>query len=191
MLLHGKPNSKLRGALTVVLVIAVGARLAGCQGTIHDRWARESDSVDTWTPKLGNIPIDVRGAVPGTDAEQTLERIPNGTDGAKYAKAGNAGTLLAAQRIVLYVGGNTLPINSTYCDATPKMRTVTIPADKVMMGVALCDGPRVVVTARREFALSAVMDKTMSHTIAELKYRLIFALSMSPSQIPKAATGNS
>jgi hypothetical protein len=191
MFLHRKPNSTLRGSLTVFLVIAVSVRLAGCQGTIHDRWARESDSVDTWTPKFENIPIDVHGAVPGTDAQQTLERIPNGTDDAKYAKAGNAGTLLAAQRIVLYVGGNTLPINSTYCNATPTMRTVRIPADKVMMGVAFCDGPRLVVTARREFALSAVMDKSMSHTIAELKYRLIFALSMSPSQIPKTGTGYS
>ena len=165
---------------TVALVAIAGLCLAGCQGTTHDRWARASDSVDVWSPKMASLPIEVHGSVPGADASRTVARIPNGT---------NAGSLASSQRIVLYVGGSTLPVNSTYCGVSPTLRSVRIPDDKVMMGAALCDGRRLVVTARQEFAPAAVTDTTMSHSIEELKTRLKFALAVGPRQIPSEGPG--
>jgi hypothetical protein len=138
-----------RLALLVLMAACIGE--SACQGTVHNRWAREDDSVDAWAPKLAILPIDVHGTIPGENEDQALQRIANSTDGVRYARGEGGGSLLSAQRIVLYVGGDSLPVNTTYCDGTPTPRTIKIPAGKIMMGAALCDGSRLVVTVRQEF----------------------------------------
>jgi hypothetical protein len=168
---------------TTLAAMAVAAVcLAGCQGTMHSQWAKEGDSVYYWTKKFQSLPIDVHGTVPGANSDETLTRIANGTSDLMYAESNESAALHSAQRLELYVGGSTLPINTTYCRATPTMRSVAIPSDTIMMGAAICDGSRLVVTAREEFRSDALTSSTMPHTIKALKERLVVALSTSPAQ---------
>jgi hypothetical protein len=171
--------------------IAGGAVLAaGCQGTIHDRWAKESDSVTAWGPRLSGLPIAVHGSIPGADQDGTRALVA--ASAAPASVEGVAGAPGASvPRIVLYVGGDRLPTDATYCAVAPTLRTVRIRAGKVMMAAALCDGPRLVVTSRQEFGVAAVSAAHLPHTLKSIRARLLYALSMSRGQIPAEGTGYS
>jgi hypothetical protein len=177
-------------AFTAILVLTAAAvAVTGCTSTVHARWAKRRDSVDYWSPKLALVPINVHGTVPGSDYAETLARIPNGTDDDIYTQRGETSALRSVPRLELYVGGNVLPVNVTYCDETPTMRSVDIPAGKVMLAVAICDGPRLVATAREEFSPDDVSIRTMSHAVETMKAWLLYALSRSPSQVPAKEPG--
>jgi hypothetical protein len=174
---------------TIMALIATAAAVSGCEATVHSRWAKQRDSVYYWSPKLATIPINVHGTVPDSDYAETLARIPNGTNDDIYTQRGETSALRSVPRLELYVGGNMLPVNVTYCDKTPTMRSVDIPAGKVMLAVAICDGPRLVATAREEFSPDDVSTKTMSHAIETMKAWLLFAISRSLSRVPSVEPG--
>ena len=174
---------------TILVLIAAAVAVSGCTSTVHARWAKRQDSVGYWSPKLAMLPINVHGTVPGSEAAETLARIPNGTNGDIYARKGETSALGSVARLELYVGGNTHPVDATYCDKTPTMRTVDIPAGRIMLAVAICDGPRLVATAREEFSPDEVSTSTMSHAVENMKAWLLYALSRSPSQVPTVEPG--
>ena len=174
---------------TILVLIAAAAAVTGCTSTVHARWAKRQDSVSYWSPKLATLPINVHGTVPGSEAAETLARIPNGTNDAIYARKGETSALGSVARLELYVGGNTHPVDATYCDKTPTMRSVDIPAGKIMLAIAICDGPRLVATAREEFSPDQVSTRTMSHAVENMKAWLLYALSRSPSQVPTVEPG--
>ena len=170
---HANPSSFLA-------LVSIGSIfLAGCQGTMHSRWAQEKDSDYYWSGAMQNVPINVHGTVPGTDGANTLARIEDGTTDDRYARSHDGTALRSAQRIELYVGGTELPVNATYCSVAPTMRTVNSPPEQVMMGAALCDGPRLVVTTREPFAPEALTSSTLPGAIKAIKARLMLAVSNS------------
>jgi hypothetical protein len=174
---------------TILVLIAAVVSVTGCLPTVHARWAKQRDSVDYWSPKLAAIPINVHGTAPDSDYAETLARIPNGTNDDIYTHKGETSSLRSVPRLELYVGGNMLPVNVTYCDRTPTMRSVDIPAGKVMLAVAICDGPRLVATAREEFSPDQVSTSTMSHAVETMKAWLLYAISRSLSQVPPVEPG--
>jgi hypothetical protein len=174
---------------TILVLIAAAVAVTGCTETIHARWAKRRDSVDYWSPKLATIPINVHGTAPDSDYAETVARIPNGTNDEIYTRGGATSALRSVPRLELYVGGNMLPVNVTYCDKTPTMRSVDIPAGKVMLAVAICDGPRLVATAREEFSPDEVATHTMSHAVENMKAWLLYAISRSLSQVPTVEPG--
>jgi hypothetical protein len=174
---------------TILVLIVAAFAVTGCETTVHARWAKRQDSVDYWSPKLTTLPINVHGTVPGSEHAETLARIPNGTNDDIYAQTGATSALKSIPRLELYVGGNTLPVNATYCDKTPTMRSVDIPAGKIMLAVAICDGSRLVATAREEFSPDQVSNSTMSHAVENMKAWLLYAISRSLSQVPTAEPG--
>lgn len=178
-----------RVCVTIFVLIAAVVSVTGCEATVHSRWAKRRDSVDYWSPKLATIPINVHGTVPDSDYAETLARIPNGTNDYIYTQKGETTALRSTPRLELYVGGNMLPVNATYCDKTPTMRSVDVPANKVMLAVALCDGARLVATARDEFSPDEVETNTMSHSVERMKGWLLFAISRSLSQVPPVKPG--
>jgi hypothetical protein len=188
--MHSAREAAICRAVGMILVlIATVIAMTSCTSTVHARWARRQDSVDYWSPKLATIPINVHGNVPDSDAAQTLARIPNGTNDAIYERSGATPTLRSTPRLELYVGGNTLPVNVTYCDKIPTLRSVEIPKDKVMLAVAICDGARLVATAREEFSPDQVSARTISHAVENMKAWLLYAISRSPSQVPTIEPG--
>ncbi len=170
----------------VAAVAAAGTCLAGCQGTLENRWVEPEDSVAVWEPRLASILIDVHGELPGVSSQEMVSRIPNATNSARYGREGHAPALASLQRVELYIGGDAVPTDATYCESSPALRVVA-PPDKAVVAAALCDGTRVVVTVRQQLGASAVRD--LSGTIREVKSRLTFALSMSPAQIPTEGAG--
>jgi hypothetical protein len=174
---------------TILVLIAAVVAVTGCGATVHARWAKRRDSVDYWSPKLATLPINVHGTVPGSEYAETLARIPNSTNDDIYTRGGETPALSSMPRLELYVGGNRLPVNVTYCDKTPTMRSVDIPAGKVMLAVAICDGPRLVATAREEFSPDEVSTNTMSHAVETMKAWLLYAISRSLSQVPTVEPG--
>jgi hypothetical protein len=177
--------------MQIASMMAIAVSATACQGTIHDRWAQESDSVAVWSPRLEHMLIDLHGSIPGEDADRTREELLASDISVVPANLADGSAMGSVQRIVLYIGGNTLPMNTAYCQAAPTLRSVEIPKGRIMLAAALCDGPRLVVTARQELRASSFWKVNIGHTINEIKNRLIFALSMSPSQIPKEGTGYS
>lgn len=174
---------------TTLVLIAAAVAVTGCTSTVHARWAKSQDSVGYWSPRLATLPINVHGSVPGSEAAETLARMPKGTNDANYARKGETSALGSVARLELYVGGNTHPVDATYCDKTPTMRTVDIPAGKIMLAVAICDGPRLVATAREEFSPDQVSTSTMSHAVENMKAWLLYGISRSPSQVPTVEPG--
>ena len=164
-----------RGAVVLPMLL-----LTACAGTLHSRWAGPADSVDAWQPRIQAMPIEVHGAAPGASAAATLAAVNHGlNDAGRRANASD-------QRIVLYVGGNTLPANDTYCQGAPSMRNVVVSARKVLFASALCDGPRVVVTDRREVAPGQLDANHIAQAVKRSKTLLMFGLATSRAQPPEA-----
>ena len=129
---------------------------------------------------MASMPIEVHGSAPGSTTAQTMTTIPGATDAKTYAaNHADGGPLAEASRIVLYVGGNQLPTNKTYCRPAPTLRTADIAAGKVMFASALCDGPRLVITARREVAPEEAGAGAMAHTIQRIKNFMLYGVSSS------------
>lgn len=168
-------------AMSVPMVLM----LAGCQGTIHTRWVEQSDSYDYWSPRMAALPIDVHGAFPGATHVETVERIALGTTANDYAARHPTALGLEAQpRIVLYVGGDQLPTDASYCSAHPVMRTADESRNDIMIASALCDGPRLVVRSRREVAADRVSTTWISSTMSSVKSHLLYGLTVSQAQQP-------
>jgi hypothetical protein len=159
--------------------------LVGCQGTLHTRWAQKSDSYNYWSPLMSAMPVDVRGAIPGTSHADTVAHIPQGFTTVSYVANHPASSdLNAAPRIVLYIGGDRLPTDATYCGASPVMRDAINSGHGIMVASALCDGPRLVVRSRREVNIGRLDATDISTTIRTLKSRLLFGLTISQAQMP-------
>jgi hypothetical protein len=153
---------------------------------MHTQWAEDRDSTYAWVPKLATLPIEVHDTVANADADETVAHVLNGTDASRYSLANPAAPSLAeTQRIVLYVGGETLPVNKTYCDATPSMRPVKVAPDRVLLGSALCDGPRLVVTERQELA-GSVADNAIDDVQSRLEVALELARDSNEVKSPYA-----
>ena len=157
--------------------------LTACQGTLHTRWDTTGESYKEWQPKMASIPIEVHGAVPGSDSKLTMANIPGATDAETYdAQQPDGPPLRAMRRIVLYIGGNQLPTDRTYCQPAPKLRTAVVAGGMVMFASALCDGARLVVTARREVAPKDSGASTMAHTIQRIKDFMLYGVASSRAQ---------
>jgi hypothetical protein len=165
--------------MSVAVMIASTALLSGCQSTMHTGWAEDRDSTFAWAPKIATLPLDVHGSIPGQTAAQTIATVPLAITSAAYSDTNpDAPNLMEAQRIVLYVGGDQLPVNTTYCDKSATLRTVKVVSGRVLLGAALCDGPRLVVTERQVVKPEAVTVTAMNSSIESAKKRLMVALEV-------------
>lgn len=89
----------------------------------------------------------------------------------------------------MYVGGDQMPINATYCSSVPVMRSMPAEQGKIMVASALCDGSQMVVRSRREVNASDLSTAGIVSTLASVKSKLLFGLEVSPAQQPTEENG--
>ncbi|RDS84252.1 hypothetical protein [Dyella psychrodurans] len=179
------PSFPIVKKASLLLSVPAVLLLAGCQGTLHNRWVNEADSYDRWSPQMADMPIDVHGTIPGTTHADTVARVPQGTTATRYAaKNPQALGLESLPRVVLYVGGDRMPTNASYCSAAPVLKTADNDRGDVMVASALCDGPRLVVRSRREVKADDLSSVQIASTLNSVKSRLLFGLTISPAQTP-------
>lgn len=168
-----------------LMLLPLAFAMAGCQGTLHTRWAEQADTYDRWAPQMATLPVEVHGTIPGLSHAETVAHIPQGTTARRFsAEQPTAPGLTVAPRVVLYVGGDTLPTNSSYCSASPELRSVHHHKDDVMLAAALCDGPRLIDRSRRVVNADHLSAADLDTTIKSVESQLLFGLTVSQAQTP-------
>lgn len=168
-----------------MMLLPLAFAMAGCQGTLHTRWAQQADTYDYWAPQIAALPIEVHGAAPGLSHAETVARIPQGTTATRFTAKQPANPSLAAMpRVVLYVGGDTIPTDHSYCSTTPDMRAADNGKHGVMLAAALCDGPRLIDRSRRVVSVDHLGARQLRATVKSLESHLLFGLTVSQAQTP-------
>lgn len=174
----------VRPRVALLLALPLVA-LAGCNATVNTRWAETQDSAEAWQDTMTHIPIDVHGTIPGESADQTVNRVTDGTTMASFdaAHRGQA-PLEQSRRIELYVDADTLPRSDSYCAVAPMLESINDQRDAAQVVGALCDGPRLVATEvvhldSRDFPVAQ-----MPQALEKFKSKLLDGLAADPRQIP-------
>lgn len=145
--------------------------LTGCHATVDARWVSSDDTVDHWKKAMPNLPVEVRGALPGTTDAQIAQAIPN----ARVMSTHDAG--LTAARLVVELGPRATPHDDAYC-ATPRPANVTADASaQQTMTLTLCDGARLVATSSRPIDPARASATELASRVASLKKLALIGIS--------------
>ena len=171
-----------RAALLLALPLAA---LAGCNATVNTRWAESQDSAEAWQTTMAHIPIDGHGAIPGESADQTVNRVTDGTTMAAFDAAHSGQSPLEqSRRIELYVDADKLPQTESYCAVTPALESVTGKNDAAQVVGALCDGPRLVATEVVHLDSRGFPVAQVPQAVEKFKSKLLDGLASDPRQVP-------
>ncbi|MHC1481330.1 hypothetical protein ACYJW8_13850 [Frateuria aurantia] len=163
------------------LLAPLSLGLAGCAGTLHNRWASETDTLSNWQDSMASMPVEIHGHLEGKDAATQATDVPHGITTAGYL-AQNPGQppLDTLPRILLYVGGHQIPSDQNYCSTAPAMRSMTVKPGRIDVAAALCDGLRLVVTARYQITPQSLDREGEAAIVDQMKEHLMFALATNP-----------
>jgi hypothetical protein len=171
-------QSSVRARALAVLSVAT-ALAAGCAtNPPRVEEAVAADHPDDWASRIGSLPVEVHGSVPGETAAQTLAAVDRATANQASAEFGNSGlSLYAVPRVVVYIGGTKAPARDQYCSLEPNMnRSVAVPANALILRSELCDGPRAVSYARITLAAAHPTAETVARGIDRIKSDLVRSL---------------
>jgi hypothetical protein len=131
---------------------------------------------------MATLALEVHDQVPGVDVASIVANVPNATDATTSADhAVSLVEVTTARRAVLYIGGNEIPTDDSYCQATPTLHAVGKNRDGVMMAAALCDGKRLVDTYRRVYTKDALRRDGVDKIAAAMKWKLYWGLAIQPA----------
>jgi hypothetical protein len=181
-------SSKLASAVFIALAPLL---LSGCYENLHTHWAGAGDSQAKWSGMMPGMPVDVHSQDSSMASPTMLSRIPNATTANSYAQSHPVTQQLSQQpRVVLYIGGNQLPTSTSYCEAAPVLEPVHGAFDGVLIGGAICDGPRLVDTAQRTFKEERLASDGLAHAVDDVKSQLLFGLSVRQSKLAADSDAN-
>jgi hypothetical protein len=108
--------------------------------------AISEDHPDVWATRVRELPVEVHGTIPGETSAQTIAAIDHGVAEQAQADFQHTGLSLEAMpRVVVYVGGTSVPARDQYCALAPdRNRSVTVARDRTLLygdGGARSDGP--------------------------------------------------
>jgi hypothetical protein len=137
-----------------------------------------NDDPDAWATRIKTLPIDVHSAIPGDISPQTIADAGHGVTARPGAAINNTGvSLYATARVVVYIGGGSVPTRDQYCALKPTINSATfVPESGVAVRAALCDGPRPVAYARMTLAEANPSPATVADAIERLKSDLVQSL---------------
>lgn len=162
-----KRNQFGRKLLSLLALLPI--LLAGCESTVNARWANQSDSPDVWQAAMADIPLNIHNA--GIAAQG-----PKGYLATQHV----AERLQDQTRLELYIGGNGLPSNQTYCTARPALQPVKSGHGDILMAGALCSGDRLVATEHIYVAMNDISTGKFAQTLEKFKKRLVAGLAEVP-----------
>jgi hypothetical protein len=165
----------------VLALVAISAALAaGCANNPPRlEQAIANDHPDDWALRIGSLPVELHGTVPGETTTQTSAELDNATAKQAGAEVGNSGlSLYATPRVVVYVGGTEVPARDKYCAIEPEAnRPVVSPESKVVLRSELCDGPRPVAYARVTIPATKPTAEQLAQGIDRAKSSLVQSLT--------------
>ncbi|QNK01453.1 hypothetical protein [Dyella telluris] len=145
--------------------------LTGCHATVDARWASSDDTVDHWKKAMPNLPVEVRGALPGTTHEQIAQAIPN----AKVMSTHDVDP--TAARLVVELGQRATPRDDAYCAAPASaIAAGNAPAQQTMT-LTICDGARLVATSSRPIDPAKASVPELASRVASLKKLALIGIS--------------
>lgn len=180
---RSRPHTVSGALLSLVVLLASGCA-TGPRPVSH---AFADDHPDDWAARIGSLPVEVHGAVPGESAAQTAAAIDHGVAQPDYAEFQHSGLdLYALPRVVLYIGGTSAPPRDGYCAWQPDTdRTVSVAKDGVVLRGGLCDGPRSVAYARGTLADPNSNVAALDRAVERLKSNLVASLPSPDPQPPE------
>lgn len=171
----------------ILAVIPFALSLFGCSTTTSSQWAEPDDhpgqwsmvddSVNQWSKKIGSLPIELHGALPGQSSAATATLVPRAVVGADATLIQQNGIgLLASQRVVFYINEEEVPERSDYCALNKNYKKVPVEKNSVTLRAALCDGPRIVAYARKSVGSSEINNANIGREVADVEHSLTGAL---------------
>lgn len=169
---------------SVVLASVAAILAAGCATVAHPLAA---DPPAAWAGRIQSVPVDVHGAIPQQTEAQTVAAISHGVAGQSDAEFENTGLGLdSLPRVVVYIGGSSVPPRNQYCSPNPAANQATsVPGNGLVVRSELCDGPRPVAYARTTLAQSTPSDAAVAAAIERLKSHLVDSLPTPDPQPPE------
>ena len=180
-------NQACRGTGTVALLCLV-ALASGCAaGPPRVTQAIAEDHPDVWATRVRELPVEVHGTVPGETSAQTVAAIDQGVAEQAQADFQHTGVSLRAMpRVVVYVGGTSVPARDQYCALEPgRNRSVTVPRNGTLIRSELCDGPRPIAYARRTIADANLSAASVAQAVQGLKSELVQSLPPPEPALPE------
>ena len=159
--------------MALLTLAAVSA--SGCTTVEHPlSW----DDPAKWATRINTLPVDVHSSIPGETSAQTIAAIEHGVTASARAASNNTGaSLYRTARVVVYIGGDSVPAHDRYCARKPTTTPATfVPESGVAVRAALCDGPRPVAYARTTLAEANPSPASVADAIERLKSDLVQSL---------------
>lgn len=160
-------SSRLMAFAAVVATLL----LTGCHATVDARWASSDDTVDHWKKAMPNLPVEVRGALPGATDAQIAQAIPN----ARVMSAHDAG--LTTARLVVEVGQRATPRDDAYCATPIPAATSASTSAQQTMTLTICDGARLVATSSQPIDPARAPAPELASRVASLKKLALIGIS--------------
>jgi hypothetical protein len=180
-------NKTCSGMGTVALVCLV-ALASGCTaGPPRVTQAIAEDPPDAWATRVRELPVEVHGTIPGETSAQTTAAIDHGvTEQAQDDFRHTGLSLEAMPRVVVYVGGTSVPARDQYCTLQPgQNRSVTVPPNETLIRSELCDGPRPIAYARLTIADANLNTASVARAVQGLESKLVRSLPLPEPGIPE------
>jgi hypothetical protein len=180
-------NPSPRGTATVALLCLV-ALASGCAvGPPRVTQAIAEDHPDVWATRIRELPVEVHGTVPGETSAQTIAAIDHGVAEQPQGDFQHTGLSLDAMpRVVVYVGGTSVPARDQYCALEPgRNRSVTVPRNGTLIRSELCDGPRPVAYARLTIADANLSAASVARAVRGLESKLVQSLPPPEPPLPE------
>jgi hypothetical protein len=132
-------------------------------------------------------PVEVHATVPGETSAQTIAAIDHGVTQQPLADFEHTGVSLQAMpRVVVYIGGTSVPARDQYCALEPaRNRSVTVPRNGTLIRSELCDGPRPVAYARLTIAAANLSDVSVAQAVQGLESKLVQNLAPPEPPLPE------
>jgi hypothetical protein len=180
-------NPLRRGTGTIALLGLV-ALASGCAASPpRVSQAIAEDHPDAWVTRVRDLPVEVHGTVPGETNAQTAAAIDHGVTPQAQADFQHTGlNLQALPRVVVYVGGTSVPARDQYCALEPASnRLVTVPPNGTLIRSELCDGPRPVAFGRLTIDDANLSTASVARAVQGLESRLVQSLPPPEPPLPE------
>jgi hypothetical protein len=165
----------------LVCALAMIAALAGCHATVEAKWATTDDTVYRWEKAAPNLPIEVRGQLPGATHAQIVQALPHALPvNTADDMASGAARNTQSERWVVELGDAVKPDN-TYC-SQPARSAPGSAAAPLALTVALCDGHRLVATSQSPLDANKASVGDLPRKINRLKNLTLIGIARSPAQ---------
>lgn len=167
--------SRVQHVACLVCTLFCIANMSGCMGSIDARWATGDDTAEKWDALMPALPLDVHSELPDVfSSTEIASATATGKVGALLSPGTNLSTL---KHVELFASRRDVPTDDSLCGTAPRYVQDMADHGKVTVTAALCDGPRLVATAKRAFTPDKLAPAQETDGLRSMESRLVDAVT--------------